>query len=394
MRKDLLIGASILVGTLGGLLTAEVLTRVFADIPSQDRVELRNPGTKIGADCYSAEKGSRLPLDLRKPEDAATFAKALPFIQLLFPIPVESDPEIEPLNKGMSAPSAIAFLSKIAPLCVIYDVQGLSRRFLVAPPGYRETIAVIGDSFAYGQGVAEEETFVSRLAQLRSARVRSYAIPGANLPEIQGEFENALTDHAEFRFSKLIYVFVPNDPYLTDELRLRERRIDDLMNLRWRAVRLLGDWRYRALRQAGQLSALARLLLFRMILHEVRADSIQWYRDILDPNVNSGLELTVDRLAEFARQAKAKGIEFVVALYPLMVDFDPYPFEKGTTLLRQLVEKKGIKVIDLLPAFRSEHGGRRLVVHGVDAHPNGLAQEIAVKAVDRALGPTARAAPR
>src|SRR5262245_22968809 len=92
---------------------------------------------------------------------------------------------------------------------VTYGVDG-DRRRVTAPAraGTAKRVAVLGDSFAFGQGVPDLQDFTSRLnARLDAWRLDNLGVVGAGLHEYQVVARD-LVDH---RYSGVLVVFYGND---------------------------------------------------------------------------------------------------------------------------------------------------------------------------------------
>jgi hypothetical protein len=135
-------------------------------------------------------------------------------------------------------------------------------------------------------------------------------------------------------------------------------------------VRFAGWWS----RRSAIVRALLRAYSTRRITHE----TIRFYNDAQNPALNYGLIDTFDKITGMRDKARAKGIDFVVLVYPMMLDMHNYPLAPAHWNLADLARKKGIALHDMLPAFE-RHAGENITVHPIDMHPNGTAQKIAAE---------------
>ncbi len=384
-RKSLAV-ATIFIGICLGLGACELLTRSFAHLRAHfNRVTVVYWDTRQGADCYPREEGTELPIDLDKEEGRAAFQRALPYLRNLYPISQGPEASLNEMVENISATRAVPLLRPVTPLCVLFNSQPDSPRYIVSPDHFKDSIALLGDSFVYGQGVEESRTFTRQLSDLTGARIHSYASPGDNISEVMRQFQTALSEKSKFHFSRIIYVFVLNDPGMPPELKNQQNQIDDFMNIRWAAWREHESFIFRTLGDLSEYSMMAGLLLDRVLTAAVRRQTIQWYLDIFDSRTNPLLERTFDAISSMNNEAHKAGIDFQLVVYPLMVDMRHYPFDRIHDTIRELAAKRGIPTLDLLPAFKRDHNNHRLVVHSIDGHPNSFAQGIAARATAKYL---------
>lgn len=199
---------------LVSLAAAELGARLFLPPSLGDRVEISDAESSTQADCYPRARGVRMMYDLARRDDLMAFVHRFKLTRIAWP----GDPSRKSLQTAPPPETyehAIARLRAEAPLCMVYDTGDASPRFLSAPPGFRHTLALLGDSFTFGQGVRDEESLAAQLAALSGWRVRSYARPGANIPEIEEEFERAMKDRGRLGLERIVYLYVPNDPEMT-----------------------------------------------------------------------------------------------------------------------------------------------------------------------------------
>ena len=88
-----------------------------------------------------------------------------------------------------------------------------------------------------------------------------------------------------------------------------------------------------------------------------------------------------ERYDRMAAGAKSRNIDFAVAIIPELSNLDEhYPFTSVHERVAAMCRARGMKVVDLLPAFLG-HDGPGLWIHPRDRHPNAEGHEIIAKAL-------------
>ncbi|MGZ3658210.1 MAG: hypothetical protein ACXVB9_08220 [Bdellovibrionota bacterium] len=365
-------------GLILSLFLCEALARILIHPTFGDRVEISDSNANLRADCYPRAPGTELKVDLARPEDARAFFGKLTVTKIGWPTDPGADPAAAPTVKSqVSAKEYFLRLIFEAPLCAVYDVGPKSTRWLVEPAGFHDSIAILGDSFAFGQGVSDAETFPVRLAALTHSRVRSYATPGANLPEIQEQFSEMWRERKKYHFTKVLYLYVLNDIYVDPTLAVRMSYLNDLMNVRLSATPNSPHAVIRFLGKISARSALARAALRAYSTLRISQSTLSWYLDIHDPKTNSLFERSGEIIGGMAAQSREAGMRFVMMSYPLMLPMHPYPLGAAHENLALLAKRHRIEMHDLLPAYEAYAGKGPLTVHPIDMHPNGRAHAIA-----------------
>ena len=362
----------------------EIATRLMLKPPLGDRVELYEQDGSVRADCYPRSGGTHMPIDLGSDREALAFLRQFNKLVIAWPGNPGKQIESDPLPVSESLEVALGRLRERAPLCVLYNLSEESPRRLVGGPGYKETFAVLGDSFAFGQGVPDDETFTTRLADKTKARIRSYAFPGANIAEILQQFELAMKDRDRYRISKILYLYVLNDPYPSSNQTAQPNLLNDFMNIRLSVTPYSSKSAVRQLGKLSSYSALARFALRAYSSWIVSRETIRWYQELHDPNLNPGFATTFEQIRLMRERARRQGIDFVVFVYPLMLDMRHYPLIDAHKHLAEMASRSQVELVDLLPAFQA-HPRVTITVHPIDLHPNGMAHEIAATAVAQYL---------
>jgi len=314
--------------------------------------------------CYPTNPFGNLPIDLHREPDRQAFQRRFPEANI---------PELQ----------------EHTPYCVAYYTADDSprRRTVVDHP--TDKIAIIGDSFAFGEGVADDaQTYGAQLARMRHATVQLFAWPGADIGRVRRQFDVVLQAQPAAHFTKIIYLFVLNDPVISSDLRIRQYylNLNDLIGIRLGELNptqdLHGFSKY--LWQAGRCSKLAAAIARRLVIRRVTQDTIGWYQAIFDERQNPGIIETFEIVREMKMLSESHGMHFYLAIYPLMIDLKHYPFREAHETVKRLGSMRGVDVIDLLPAFE-RNADKRLTVHPLDSHPNGAADKIAAEATAQSL---------
>lgn len=219
-----------------------------------------------------------------------------------------------------------------------------------APP----RILGLGDSQGMGQGVRFADTAFERMAVLLAergidARVVNRAVRGYDIEEVVDRAEAEL---AQAEYDVVVYWLVLDDFGL------------DV-----------------ASRPAPEPSMSAAVRFFRHARAQwaVSQDTTQAY---LDAFTGESLAEGSDALGRLHESVRAHNAHLVVAVMPLLYDFDSYPFGPIHAALRTVCDDRGLACVDLLPTLRSREASS-LWVHPVDHHPNDTAHaRIAAALVD------------
>lgn len=261
------------------------------------------------------------------------------------------------------------------PWCVRYQLNsyGFRETELAPLPATGVTrLALVGDSFVFGEGVPDDQTLSRQLAPLLGSSVEclNAGRPGMNTAQEVARVRQ-LVD--EWQIHRAVVVFIANDIGLAPELARRQKYIFDLMNFRdqpWQAherSRWLGS------------SRLWRMAGWKWDLARVTRDTIRWYQDSYDPRFNAA---ELDNLAgQFHALARVPECPAALVLFPLLEGLDgDYPLANVHRRVQGLAEQAGLPVLDLAPEFAGQPTAE-LWVHPTDHHPNGRALSLAAAAI-------------
>jgi len=227
--------------------------------------------------------------------------------------------------------------------------------------GKKNAVLGMGDSFTYGRGVRYEDIYLSRMEQSLSrdgydVSVKNSAICGANIDEI---YETYSYESSVKRYPVVIYGLVLNDfgkshaIYGTDFI--------DFNN---------AGYEFDPLRKTSSLYNLICYLIEERRLHHYTIDA--YLRQFEGKNAARNFET----LRQLNRDVKLKGGTLIIVLFPLIYDFERYPFHGIHQKIADFCDREGILLLDLLPAF-SNYMAEELWANPTDHHPNEIAHGLA-----------------
>ncbi len=262
------------------------------------------------------------------------------------------------------------------PWCVEYELTASNLRDVERTPEPAPgvlRVALVGDSFVFGEGVPLERSLPVRMqADLGATfEILNLGWPGDDTAR---ETERLAAAVGALHVQRAVVVFIANDVGMTPELQREQEYINDLVQVR--------DVYFARHRAAGGSIGGSRLLdlVGAMIdMRRVTAKTIRWYRDLYDPARNAvGLRALRE---SFLRLAKIEGCRVVLVLYPLLEDLEgAYPLQPVHDAVAAMARSSGLQVLDLAASFRGERT-TALWVHPSDHHPNGRAHAIACRAI-------------
>lgn len=236
-------------------------------------------------------------------------------------------------------------------------------------------ILALGDSFTFGEGVADDEPFIARLTERLNRSSASRRYEGINAG-VSGYNTRDEVIYLENRWLELdpdlvLLTFYLNDAY--DDARFgplvqggaTPATLDEFLTdpgPSW-----VVDWatsRWRRWRTGREISRIYRA-------------------QFSDNPVIDGHDWDDSRaaLARAVALTRDRGIPLVLVIFPELHELDDdHPFANIHSGVREAAEGLGIPVIDLLDTFRGEDASE-LWVHPTDHHPNARAHAIAARAI-------------
>ena len=241
----------------------------------------------------------------------------------------------------------------------------------------------IGDSFAFGEGVKDEDTFLHRLQiQLNgnAAGQKRFEVLNAG---VQGYNTRDEVIYLERRWLALapdlvLIIFYINDAYNDGVIRNRGQE--------------LGIYQQQPAGLA-QYSYLWDLVQHRYQTHETAKTVEAFYRTQFFTNAESFMKNSsgykVDwtdceaALEHAAQLARARKFKLGLVMFPELYKLDGnYPFHGIHKLVREACERREVPFLDLLETFRGRNP-ESLWVHPSNHHPNETAHGLAEVAIEK-----------
>jgi len=293
--------------------------------------------------CFSSDREHRFPLSIRESEADRAYLRGR--TTLIGDHPMFGNDDL-----------TFADLVERAPHCIL---QSLSDRMAGPYPDRKVQAAVIGDSFAYGEGIPPEETVSHLLSQkLPEVNFRNLGAAGANLEANRARLQDTLKIPA---VSSIIYLYNLNDVFLTNDPPPDMVMYPELTPLYpgWKErFRLVGIVRRLWLEQRRSA------LVTRAYLHRYTA-----------PAAKARLDRAFNVLALMEQETRESGRPFLVVIYPLLhkTIWGGYAFEPAHRKVMAFCRDRHIRCVDGYDAFRADRSMAAYRIHRADSHPNGRA---------------------
>lgn len=231
-------------------------------------------------------------------------------------------------------------------------------------------VAVVGDSFTWGQGVQSVDRYAEHLEWLlnlnngvRPARVSVWAQCGTSTYQQLRLLRQALDQGADL----VILGICLND---TED---------------WKDPRTLMQWRKQWHREPWRWARWSYLLTWihnRLETVRVNRAYRTYYAHLYDPTY-VGWQRFTEAIHDFKTTCDSNHVRLVTAVFPLMDNLGTreYPFGPMHTAIAGVMKKEGIDSIDLLDAFLGGNRDRLQVIPGVDPHPDEIAHRLMAECI-------------
>ena len=240
-----------------------------------------------------------------------------------------------------------------------------------ADPGTVYRIVALGDSFTFGFGVDERDTFVSllqeRLDEAPAPDGKKYEVLNMGVVGYNSRDEAEVLRHKGLALHPrgILLAYILNDPEIDPRPSLhkyfdppawwRHSHVLRLLHLGWNSLQV---WIY----GGGD---------YIRYLHAPARDK---WRSV------------EEAFRSIAADARGAGAWVVVAIFPITprTSWSDYPFAEVHAQVARAARAEGFEVVDLLPVFRTRDP-RELVISPADDHPNALGHRLAAEAIFGAL---------
>jgi hypothetical protein len=262
-------------------------------------------------------------------------------------------------------------------------INGLGMRGRDVPAGRTPgtlRIICLGDSYVFGWGVREEETFPARL-ELHLARLGRGAVEALNagVPAYgtEQELDQLRETGPALRPDLVVLGLVLNDA-LPGGDRKGHLALPLKTLLRRSAIyRFLGR-----LYQQGMLSAIAEAATtderLRDILAYERANTEALESGL--PEFEQARGLAVERIDDMAETSRRLGARFLVVIFPNrhQIEDPSYAHARFNETIATELEDRRIEVLDLFPIYKEE--ARLAPLYLADTHPGAFGHDVAARA--------------
>jgi lysophospholipase L1-like esterase len=241
-------------------------------------------------------------------------------------------------------------------------------------------IAVLGDSFTFGQGVHQSETFPAVLQKFLN---QSHEVPKFRVWNLGVSGYN--TEQESHLLKSFVLPRKPNwvvvglnvndyEPIVVDRSLAGQEKSykDSVVN---------------TIRNFIRYDLLITQVVLLKFANIVRNFSPNWtysnyFQEVMDQYLkpNGGWTRVSALLLDMKRESEAAGVGFTLAILPVMWDFQNYLFEEVNDVIIDFCKAHKIDCVDILPYFKTE-SPRSWSVSSIDTHPNSRAQGIFAKAL-------------
>jgi len=229
-------------------------------------------------------------------------------------------------------------------------------------------ILAIGDSFSAGQGVKYEDLYTTQLFRMLKRDgyrpyIKNCGKCGANINEIVKIHTDETT---EAKYPIVVYGFVLNDFGLAPPIKISGNDFIDKNNgvVRWKA--------YHYLNAIRNISKTFNLVMFCIEKYRLNTTTTKAY---LNAFKDKNAQKKFDQIADINQRTQLTGGKLVMMIFPLLYDFQNYPFREIHEKITSFCAKENIPMLDLLPYY-SKYNARDLWANPTDQHPNEIAHKI------------------
>lgn len=258
--------------------------------------------------------------------------------------------------------------------CALYDEK--TRRHGFHPERKRQ-IALVGDSFVFGEGVNDVDTLGYALnEQYPGINFQNWGNRGANIDDVAETCKKIIK--AVPQVEEVLYFYNLNDVRISDEISALPHNIIDFRHDLW-----LADLQ----RRGPVVTLFAKSALFSLsrkiwIIKKNSSLTIQNYRNMyLGKKNRQEFLATMDNVRAIQDILAERGISFHLIIYPLLYKdmLGRYPFEGIHAAIMNACREREILCLDGYTPFNNYYSMKRFIVHPLDYHPNGLSNRELVR---------------
>jgi lysophospholipase L1-like esterase len=260
---------------------------------------------------------------------------------------------------------------------IVTNHLGFREREIPAKIPGRYRIAIVGDSFTWGQGIEVGERYSNLLEDALGPgyEVLNFGRPGDDMPEHLDVLDQALATSPDF---VLLQLYIndfetkqmqrprpyPLLPASLDRTLEGSSLLYDLLNQQWASL--------------------------QTALGIVDSYEVYMAKNLRDP-ADPSSRLAFGQLNEFLERARRAGVATGTVLFPatdaMVANGSHYPFGYLHDRVALTCSNLGLRCLDLLPAFSTIRDPKSLWVSPFDAHPNAMANKLAAREILARFGP-------
>ncbi|MBI4880659.1 MAG: SGNH/GDSL hydrolase family protein [Planctomycetes bacterium] len=252
------------------------------------------------------------------------------------------------------------------------------RAFAEEKPEGTFRIACVGDSYTFGMGVGDDETWPARLQALVDLRagagrceVWNCGVPAYDTPQ---ELAFLTKTVLPFRPDLVLLCYYLNDAKTTEEIYRSDNPLERLLEMLSQPRR--EGFRAFVRRHSVLADVLAEQLFFRLAMDRYAFSYLEVYRADLE-----GWREAKQALVRMRDLLREQGIRFGVITYPLLIRREgALESSAADAIVHEFLRQESIAAFDLAPSFH-DRDVDALRVHPYDPHPNAAAHQIAAEAV-------------
>lgn len=244
-------------------------------------------------------------------------------------------------------------------------------------------IAFIGDSFTFGWGLPDGQTYPEKVCTELQKHLPSidfeclnFGMFGYNIFNSYNVLKDFVIDYSP---DLIVFGLTINDAEknlfsLKANMKIeREPRIPDLFEGAPRIIYFDGD--------IFEYLYTYRLISFLYYIHKIKEATIIYYHNLYSPVNEEWLEININALEKIKEETSKRKIPLLCLFFPVLYKLkSDYPFQKIHNFYHNIFRKNEIPYIDFYPIFK-DYDESKLWVHPKDKHPNSLATDIIAKEV-------------